>query len=111
MDKNPLVFVHHIFDALERIEKYLNGLDFEKFLTTEMVDAAVVRELEIIGEAARNLPKDFQEQYPEIPWAKMISLRNRVIHGYFDVDLKKVWSVCQNDLPKLKEQLEAILKI
>jgi uncharacterized protein with HEPN domain len=70
----------------------------------------VIRELEIIGEASRNLSTDLCQSHPEIPWKQIIGLRNRVIHAYFDIDLLAVWEIAGEDLPILKEQVMQILK-
>lgn len=71
---------------------------------------AVVRRLEIIGEAARSIPAESQESHEEIPWADVIALRNRIVHAYFAINLTIVWDVVQHDLPRLAENLDAILR-
>jgi len=75
----------------------------------EMLALALVRLLEIIGEAARYVPVEIKEKYPEVPWSQIASTRNRLIHGYFAVDLDIVWSIVRQDLPSLLLQLEGIL--
>jgi uncharacterized protein with HEPN domain len=75
----------------------------------ELAQAAVIRWIEIIGEAARGVTDELREAHPEGPWRRMVAMRNVLIHGYFDIDVDLVWSVAENDLPKLREQIEAIV--
>lgn len=109
--KNNFTFVEHILEAIEKIESYLENVDFEKFSTNNMLFDAVVREIEIIGEAANNISDDFQKQCPAIPWHKVISMRNLLIHEYFGVDKKLVWDTCQENLPELKIIVEQIIDL
>ena len=84
-------------------------VSFDDFSNNEMMLAAVVvRELEIIGEAAGKLSKNFKSEHPEIPWADIVGMRNRLIHEYFGVDVKLVWQTSQKNVPELKEKLLAI---
>jgi len=83
-------------------------VSFDDFSNNEMMLAAVVRELEIIGEAAGKLSKNFKSEHPEIPWADIVGMRNRLIHEYFSVDVKLVWQTSQKNVPELKEKLLAI---
>jgi uncharacterized protein with HEPN domain len=83
-----------------------NRSDLDKDLTFNL---ALTHLIEIIGEASNRVPEDFQENHPEIPWAQIIGMRNRLIHGYDEVDLNFLWSVVQNDLPDLIIQLEELL--
>jgi uncharacterized protein with HEPN domain len=73
------------------------------------VQDGVVRQLEIIGEASRNLSSDLRDQQPEIPWRQIIGLRNRVVHAYFELNLTIIWEVVQNDLPSMKQQIEKLV--
>jgi uncharacterized protein with HEPN domain len=101
-DKDNLVYVHHMVDAIKKIEKYLEGIDYETFSSNDMIFDAVTRELEIIGEASNNIDEDFQRQYPNIPWRKVIGTRNLLIHEYFGINKKVIWDACQVDIPELK---------
>jgi len=107
--KDNKVYLEHIIGAIEQIEIYLQGVDYKIFIKDDMLMDAVIRELEIIGEAANNVSQDFQDRHQDIPWSKAISLRNKLSHEYFGVDLKVVWNTCQKDLPELKEQLKKII--
>lgn len=103
------VFLRHILDCIEKIGRYLQNYDFEKFQNDDLVTDAVVRNVEIIGEAANNLTRDFRSKTPSIEWRKIINTRNRIIHGYATVDLEIIWNITQNDLKPLKEEIEKIL--
>ena len=108
-NKDALVYIEHIKEAIETIEGYLTGVDFQKFSENKMIFDAVVRELEIIGEAANNVDEDFQKQFSEVPWRKIIGMRNNIIHEYFAVNKEVVWKTCKNNLPELKKFLEKII--
>lgn len=110
MKENDEVYLRHIFDAIERIEEYCRGVSIQKFLKNKMAAAAVVRELEIIGEAARNVSREFRRTNAEIPWEQMTGTRNRLIHEYFGVDLEIVWQTVEQDLPNLKNMIKNLLE-
>ncbi len=101
MPRDERVYLRHIADAIARINDYLAGLSERDFKERQIVQSAVIRELEIIGEAARNLSDDFRRDHPEVAWQDVIAMRNRLIHAYFDVDLNVVWEVVRDDLPGL----------
>jgi len=110
MKKDDAVYLHHILSAIERIETYSKGVSFQEFQQRYLLQDGVVRQLEIVGEAARNLSADFCINYPEVPWSQIIGLRNRIAHAYFDIDLGIVWEIVQEDLAPLKEQVKLILE-
>ncbi|GBC76475.1 hypothetical protein HRbin07_00677 [bacterium HR07] len=109
MKKDDTVYLRHILDAIAQIELYLQGVSREHFLRTKLLQDGVVRQLEIIGEASRNLSDELRQRHPEVPWSQIISLRNRVIHAYFNVSVEIVWEIAQNDLPVLRSQIKSIL--
>lgn len=109
MKKDDTVYLRHILDAIEQVEDYLRGVSSDQFMQTRIVQDAVVRRLEIIGEASRNVSGEFQQAHPEVPWGQIIGLRNRIIHAYFNVNLQIVWEIAKNDLPPLKQELRRIL--
>lgn len=109
MKKNDSVYLQHILDAIEQIEIYTSSKSYDEFLRERLIQDGVVRQLEIIGEASRNLSSEFREQQPEIPWRQIIGLRNRVIHAYFEINLTIIWEVIQNDLPPLKKKLTKLI--
>jgi uncharacterized protein with HEPN domain len=110
MKKDDTVYLRHILDAIEQIQDYLKGVTAEQFLQKRLLQDGVVRRLEIIGEASRNLSDELRQRHPGVPWRQIISLRNRITHAYFDVDLHIVWEIAQNDLSPLKQQVERILE-
>lgn len=110
MKKDDAVYLRHIADAIARIEEYLRGVSAAQFLARTLLQDGVVRQLEVIGEAGRNLSDEFRQQHPEVPWNQIIALRNRVIHAYFEIDLDIVWEIAQDDIPVLKAHVERFLR-
>lgn len=110
MKKDDTVYLKHMRDAIQRAERHLTGVAWEQFRQSEIVQDAVIRQLEIIGEATRNISEDFRRAHPYVPWSQIIGLRNRLVHAYFAVDLTIVWEIVQIDLPPLKEQIERMLR-
>ena len=102
------VFIYHIFEAIGKIEEYLKGYTYDLFIADYRTMDAVIRNLEIIGEATNNISAEFQRAHNQIPWHEVISMRNRLIHEYSDVDPDTVWKTIQEDLSKLKRILEKI---
>lgn len=84
--RSQKVFLQDILDCIEKIESYIAGITYDEFVKSPLVTDAVVRNLEIIGEAARNISDDLRNQFPKVPWKRIIGLRNLVIHGYFGID-------------------------
>lgn len=105
-----ILFLHDILECIAKIERYVQGLTFEQFQQDDKTLDAVLRNLEVIGEAARQVPEAIRQQYPAVPWAQTIALRNRLIHGYFAVDEEIVWDILMNELPALRAQIEHILQ-
>ena len=103
--KNDIIYLKHIMDAIVEVESYLKKISFDDFEKNTLVINATIRQLEIIGEAAMRISKEFKTKNREIPWLEIIGMRNRLIHEYFGVDIKVVWETGKNDLPKLKEIL------
>lgn len=99
-----------ILEAIEKIERYVPR-GRQAFESDELFQVWVVRHLEIIGEAASRVSDETQARYPEIPWGKMIGMRHVLVHGYFDIDLDIVWSVIENDLLPLKEQIQRVRQL
>lgn len=110
MTKDNTVYLRHILDAIGRIADYTAGISTAQFMSGKLLQDGVVRQLEIIGEASRNLSAEFCDKHSEVPWAQIIGLRNRIIHAYFDINLRVVWEIVQNDLPVVKQQVEKILE-
>lgn len=108
--KDDLIYLQHILDAIKKIEKYIKSVDYNLFTKNDMMIDAVMKELEIIGEAADNLSKEFKKQHPEIPFLDIKGMRNILIHEYFGVNLEIIWKTCKESLPELKELIKPLLK-
>jgi uncharacterized protein with HEPN domain len=104
----PPLLVEDLWEAIEKIERYVSGLNHDNFVKDEKTVDSVVRNLEIIGEAANRLPDSFKTQHSEIEWRKIIGLRNRVVHEYFNIDVEIVWEIIEKDLPIFKSKLSPI---
>jgi uncharacterized protein with HEPN domain len=103
------LLVEDILECIGRIEHYVAGLQLDAFKASQITVDATVRNLEVIGEASRNIPEDVKEAHPELEWAKIVGLRNRVVHEYFGVDLDIIWRIITDELPALKAQMRKLL--
>jgi len=99
------IFLDDILGAIEKIDRYMAALSEEEFKEADIVVDAVLRNLEVIGEAARNIPDNLRQQYSHIPWQRIVGLRNVVIHAYFNVDLNIIWQIIKANLPAVKEDI------
>jgi len=102
-------FLSDIQEAIRRIGEYTAGMTYQAFLEDMKTQDAVIRNLEIIGEATKNLSKELRERYPHVPWKGMAGVRDRLIHHYFGVNLDIVWQIVTDELPEVASQLESIL--
>jgi uncharacterized protein with HEPN domain len=109
-ERGAKLYLVDIENALVKIERYTATLSFEKFASDQLVIDAVVRNFEVIGEAVRNIPSTVTLTHSNIPWEKMIGMRNKVIHEYFGVDEEILWKTIKEDLPVFKGQIAEILK-
>ncbi len=110
MKKDTKVFLEHIFECIELIELYIADQTFESFKNSIQLQDSLIRRLEIIGEAIKNLPDNFKKKFPEVAWKNIAGMRDILIHKYFGVDLDLTWRVLTNEIPKLKKQIHSILK-
>ncbi len=109
MSKRPVdLLLDDICEAIDRIEQYISGMSFDVFSKDRKSVDAVVRNLEIIGEASNRLPADFKSSHSQIQWHKVVGLRHRIVHEYFGIDLQIVWQILQKDLPSLREPISQI---
>ncbi|MGK7899103.1 MAG: DUF86 domain-containing protein [Xenococcus sp. (in: cyanobacteria)] len=107
--KDDQLYLRNIKECIDRIEFYtINGKDV--FLENTMIQDAVIRNFEIIGEATKRLSTEFRDKYPDIPWQQMAGFRDILIHDYLKVNLNRVWSTVEHSLPQLKTTVETILK-
>jgi len=114
MEKNPRVYLNHILEAVGKIEQALAELDEVSFMSDEkwFYREALLRQLEIIGEAAKNMPIAFKEAHSDIPWSQIAGMRNYLVHEYFAVNYERVWETAVKDIPQLKKQfLEIVAKL
>ena len=100
--------IEDIWESIDKIDRYSKGMTQDNFHNDEKTIDAVVRNLEIIGEAASRMPEDFTNQHSKIEWVKIIGLRNRIVHEYFGVDLQIIWQILKKDLPSFNESLKKI---
>lgn len=95
--------------AARKVMKYAQGVDFERFDQDEVLQDAIMRRIQIIGEAARKVSAEFKDQHPEIPWYEISGMRNRLVHEYFKVITEKVWEAVVKDIPNLIDELEPLV--
>jgi uncharacterized protein with HEPN domain len=101
-------YLNDILVAIQEVEEFTNGMSYETFTADKKTVNAVIRSLEILGEATKRIPNSFRLKHPDIPWSKMAGMRDVLIHDYMEVDLKTVWKVAQERLPELKPLLEGL---
>ena len=105
-----IIRLEHIVQAIERIKRYTNGKRFDDLVKDDMMYYAVVKNIEIIGEAANLLTSEFKKEHPNTQWKLITGMRNYIVHEYFQVDNTVIWDVIQNDLPLLENQIQDYLK-
>lgn len=110
MKHNDAVYLQHILDAIARIEMYLQNVNEVSFNKNYMMQDAVIRQMEIIGEATKQISKKLRQQFSQIPWQDMAGMRDKLIHDYLGVDIETVWLTTQDDIPILKQEIVKILK-
>ena len=107
--KDNNVYLKHIIEAISRIEDYTKGVDNKKFISSNLIQAGVIREIEIIGEASKMLDDKFKDKHPSVPWKQIVGMRDKLIHGYFGVDIEAVWETIKRDIPALRAEVKKIL--
>jgi len=103
------LYVADIVKAMDSIERFIVGMDLAAFQADDKTASAVMRKLEIIGEAAKQIPDSMRQSYPQIPWKEMAGMRDKLIHFYFGIDYQLVWRTIKERLPQIKPELETIL--
>jgi len=104
--KDDEVYIRHILDAIEKIEEYTENISEPDFMDNSLIQDGVVRQIEIIGEAAKQVSKETKDEHPKIQWEDIAGMRDNLIHKYFSVDLEKVLETVEKDIPGLKNSLE-----
>jgi uncharacterized protein with HEPN domain len=107
--RDDLVYLMHIRDSLREVQQFIEGETYESFLENRMVQNAVMRSFEVVGEAARRVSPEFREVHPDVPWRLMGDFRNKLIHDYFGLDLDVIWKTATEDAPRLLVQIEGLI--
>ncbi|MBI2645062.1 DUF86 domain-containing protein [Candidatus Uhrbacteria bacterium] len=110
MKKDPKIFLLHMLESILDIERWTKNISQEEFFDDTKTQDAVMRKFEILGEAVKNISKDFRNAHPHVEWQEMAGMRDMLIHEYFGVDLGIVWNTAQRDIPRLRKKLEVIIK-
>jgi uncharacterized protein with HEPN domain len=110
MKKDVNIFILHILDNIKAVEKFTKGMDFESFKKDEKTVYATIRAMEIIGEAVKNIPREFKYKYKEIEWKRIAGTRDKLVHEYFGVNLELAFEIVKEDIPNLKEKILKIIK-
>jgi len=109
MQRDYKLYLNDIIEAIHRIESYMTDLNKDEFSENSLYQDAVVRNLEIIGEAVKNIPKNFRKKNPDVEWKKIAGIRDILAHSYFGIDIDIVWDIMQNKIPELKDQINLLL--
>jgi len=105
MKRNFKVYINDILESIEKIEGYIKGVNEFGFKKDMQLQDAILRRLEVIGEAVKNIPQSFRDKYLKVPWKEIAGMRDVLIHGYFGVNIERVWKVVKEDIPRLKNNL------
>ena len=111
MKRNYRLYIQDISDCIRKIEQFVGEMSFEEFVKDDKTSSAIVRKLEIMGEATKNIPETIREKYRDIPWVDMAKMRDKIAHFYFGIDYEIIWEVIKNELPKIKPMIEKILDL
>lgn len=109
MKKDEFTYLRHILERLNKIIEFTKDMDDQDFLNNNLVQEAVIRQFEVIGEATKKISSEFRNNYPTVPWKDMAGMRDKLIHGYEGVDYWIVWETVINDVPKIKDEIEKII--
>jgi len=110
MKKDPKVNIVFVLECIELIEEYLKDVAEEEFMRSTKLQDAIIRRIEMIGEAVKNIPKTITENYLEIQWKRIAGMRDILVHDYLGIDLNTTWQVAQNEIPQLKHKILKIKK-
>ena len=110
MKRDYTLYINDMLECIERIEEFVGDMSYEEFVEDDKTSSAVVRKLEIMGEASKNIPIEIRREYKEIPWSDIAKMRDKIIHFYFGVDYEIVWKVIKERLPGIKPFIEQVLR-
>ncbi|MFA5865616.1 MAG: DUF86 domain-containing protein [Phycisphaerae bacterium] len=110
MTRDYRIYLQDILQAIDNTQEYVAGMSYSAFAADKKTISAVVRELEVIGEAVKNLPASVRKKHPGVPWSEMARMRDKLIHFYFGVDKEIVWKTVKTRLPELRENIQTILQ-
>ncbi len=110
MTRDVRLYIEDVLDSIAKIERYTKDINENDFLADTQAQDSVLRRLEIIGEAVKNIPDDFRNKYPQIPWKRIAGLRDILIHEYFGVNLRRAWKVAKEDILSLKQEILKVAK-
>mgnify|MGYP001577502824 CR=1 FL=1 len=111
MKNDFLDYVEDIIESIDSTMKFTEDMEYDEFMRDDKTTSAVIRKLEVIGEASKKIPEKVKSDYSQIPWKDMAGMRDKLIHEYFGIDLKRVWKTVKKDIPELKPLFEKILKL
>jgi uncharacterized protein with HEPN domain len=109
MDKDNLIFLHHILESIDALENYTKNVSRDFFYSSMQLQDAIFRRIEIIGEASKNIDNEFKNRHIQIPWRDITDMRNLLVHEYFGIDKELIWQTIKDDLPELKKEIQIIL--
>ncbi len=110
MKREYTIYLKDMYENIEKANSFIENLSYEEFKADERTNFAVIRCLEIIGEAAKSIPEEIRSKYNDVPWKDIAGLRDKIIHGYFEINLMRVWIVLKEEFPMLKDELENVMK-
>jgi uncharacterized protein with HEPN domain len=110
MKKSSVIFLKHIEESIDFVIEYSKGMSFSQFKKDIKIQDAILRRIEIIGEAVKKLPVEITLKYPDVRWSQIAGMRDKLIHQYFGVDLEIVWNVVREEIPELKTRIKKILE-
>ncbi len=110
MKRNYKLFLEDISDRIAKIDAYIADMSFEEFAKDDKTVSACIREIEVIGEASKQIPKEITDRFDDLPWSLMAKMRDKLIHWYFEIDEEIVWNVAKDKLPDIKTQIDKIIE-
>jgi uncharacterized protein with HEPN domain len=110
MKRNYILFLEDISKRIEKIDSYIAGMSYDEFVQDDKTVSACIREIEVIGEATKQIPRDITDRFNDLPWSLMAKMRDKLIHWYFEIDEEIVWNVAKDKLPNIKTQIDCIIE-